>query len=539
MFSQMLQRLAYRAGIATLMLYFAFAAAIVLVLPPVDWVDLFYDDAYYYMGIARNIIDHGFSGFSYPFETNGYQPLWLFCHVVMGRILGTEYLPSINMGLTAFFLVYFCIQARKLGLAFPALISVFVFFMIFDGMESASIPLFAVGFMYSRSWTAKGFLGALLFLSRLDTLALVVASDIVSSRRGKTDLRHWFVILPFAALYFIGNYLYYGVPVPVSGLSKSVGIAYFSNYLAALEYLKLWAVFPAFAVFFLALDFFGIRRMACKAQTQASMLTLLMVAFYYFAFSGWPVWPWYLWPNFLIAFFVIAEFFRVDSGWRFSGFWRSASTWTVGISSALVIAYYLHASATYIGSKVGSAVLAHEAHDSYGRRNLEMIEGLGLMGIHGGFFAMGDRAGSFGYFCGDACRFFHTEGLVADASYLRAMRHDQGYQYFHDVKPDYIVADRERFFEDGDVIGIAEPVQGVAVVSGPYMNCFNRKSLVYAAIFDKQKRYVFKVSDAVGCPDRIVRDFEAVKRKSNGLHYQALPDEYQHGAYALTRRLFM
>jgi hypothetical protein len=36
-------------------------------------------------------------------------------------------------------------------------------------------------------------------------------------------------------------------------------------------------------------------------------------------------------------------------------------------------------------------------------------------------FAMGDRAGSFGFFLGNKFRFLHTEGLVGPTAYYKAL----------------------------------------------------------------------------------------------------------------------
>ncbi len=55
-----------------------------------NWVELIFDDAYYYLGIARNIADHGSSTFLPPFSTNGYQPLWLLILSTTGFLFGTS-----------------------------------------------------------------------------------------------------------------------------------------------------------------------------------------------------------------------------------------------------------------------------------------------------------------------------------------------------------------------------------------------------------------------------------------------------------------
>src|ERR1700733_13996609 len=56
--------------------------------PPAEWVDVLTDDAYYYLGVARQILDTGHSSFLPPFDTNGYQPLWLVLLTATGAIFG-------------------------------------------------------------------------------------------------------------------------------------------------------------------------------------------------------------------------------------------------------------------------------------------------------------------------------------------------------------------------------------------------------------------------------------------------------------------
>ena len=43
-----------------------------------SFINMTADDAFYYLNIAKNIINHSFSSFDGLTETNGYQPLWLF-----------------------------------------------------------------------------------------------------------------------------------------------------------------------------------------------------------------------------------------------------------------------------------------------------------------------------------------------------------------------------------------------------------------------------------------------------------------------------
>ncbi len=93
-------------------------------------------------------------------------------------------------------------------------------------------------------------------------------------------------------------------------------------------------------------------------------------------------------------------------------------------------------------------------------------------------FAMGDRAGSFGFFLGDDSRFLHTEGLVGPTAYYKAMSKDKGIDFVNSLDIRYWVAEREQFIETQQVIGVIEPIQGLSSHLGPYLICFDKKGIV-------------------------------------------------------------
>src|SRR4051812_33860645 len=60
--------------------------------PAEKLADLIFDDAYYYLGVARNIPEGNGSSFGNLVETNGYQPLWL---LILAGIIHVFSLPKI------------------------------------------------------------------------------------------------------------------------------------------------------------------------------------------------------------------------------------------------------------------------------------------------------------------------------------------------------------------------------------------------------------------------------------------------------------
>ncbi|MEI7466244.1 MAG: hypothetical protein WCJ87_12935, partial [Burkholderiales bacterium] len=92
--------------------------------PRLLWVDVIYDDAYYYLGVARNMALSGTSSFLPPFETNGYQPLWLLLLSAAAWLFGAgdRALPIEMICLSMVFMLLFALAAGRLhGRLWPAL----------------------------------------------------------------------------------------------------------------------------------------------------------------------------------------------------------------------------------------------------------------------------------------------------------------------------------------------------------------------------------------------------------------------------------
>src|SRR5690242_10405432 len=66
------------------------SAALVVLTPPSLWVDTLFDDAYYYLGVARHLALGQGSMFAPPLATNGYQPLWLALLSGVALLVGAD-----------------------------------------------------------------------------------------------------------------------------------------------------------------------------------------------------------------------------------------------------------------------------------------------------------------------------------------------------------------------------------------------------------------------------------------------------------------
>ena len=508
----------------------------------IAWVDLILDDAYYYIGIARNLVDHGVSQFSSPLKTNGYQPLWLSLLTVSASLFGTSDTALVTQCYSlsfAFLMIFVYLSRRRYGMAFPALLTILSYsFIVLNGMESALLPALILMFFSAKTWTQKGVMASLLFLGRLDALSVVIANDLyIGLTQRKWELLHYTILLPIVLFYLLFNYFFYGVPVPVSGLQKAIGNFPFENLQVGLGYLSNYkTIIRLFGGIVLvnvlaSRPYFSLR--FCREWSVLTFSTVLC-ATYYSSRSGWIVWPWYYWPIFTLIFYGLLE-----SVLLIKLLLPSPINVRNGLAISILLLNILYTSKIGLNNIVDRWNMVKEAtsgaySSSYSRQNLKLAEYVRLNFPHQVYFAMGDRAGSFGFFLGNEYRFFHTEGLVASYEYYQAMHNDQGLVFADGQGIDYWIAERERFLELGDVIGVIEPIQGRSAHQGPYLLCFSRNAIIldqsyipskYQATNEYEYRYVFDNKGRVTCPDSMYKAFSELKQRYSGIRDFSLPIE--------------
>ena len=509
------------------------------------WVDVLTDDAYYYLGIARNIVEHDSSSFLPPFITNGYQPLWLMVITLNSFIFGTaaDSLVIQNYVLNYVFIFIFVLLSRKYyGLGFPAVITALAFpHIICGGMEVVLIPGFFILFMTASAWQKRGVWATLLFLSRLDALAVVVARDLYFYiKRRNADFRHYYLIIPVICGYALLNFKLFGVMVPVSGLAKAVGNSFAENfYTISLGYIK--TLKTPFAIFLVILAALRLNKKSLADLRFIDELSILFIAYccsmlYYGAKSGWGVWYWYYWPAFLMIFYLTLELaLLIQEQLRTKLKIRQFSSLMMLLAG---VAYTLHLALPFCKSRFELLInpaQAEQLTDSYGRKNLELVEWIANNHIPAqSFFAMGDRAGSFGFFLGNNFRFLHAEGLVGPTAYYQAMSTDAATEFVDALKIDYWIADREQFLETKTVMGVIEPVQGLSAHHGPYLICFDKAGIVldqsysnpHGAVEQIEQRYVFDGHFRTACPTELTETFKLLRAQYSGVKRFSLPYEY-------------
>ncbi|WP_143328407.1 hypothetical protein [Caballeronia terrestris] len=514
------------AAVIGLVAVFAGSVGLILTKPPVVWVDVVYDDAYYYLGVARNVVESGVSSFLPPFKTNGYQPLWLALISASAYLFGTSVTSMAAQVCTLSFLfIFFFLLISKLryGVIFPAASCIgYLPFVMAHSMETAMLPPLFILFLSRGTWKWRGVFGALLFLTRLDALSLIIAKDIVDLvRYRKADFRKYAIIVPVIAIYAWINYSQFHSIFPVSGLAKSIGNVKGQNVAVAVFHLT--AMFFAIAIAAGIAIYAAVTKRRPRFQFPDELATcfiaLVMCVVYYLVNSGWPVWPWYYWPEFLLTYYLILEavgMIRAHSSTLQTRRWYALALLVVALfalvrpalSFPLYRMNFLRLSYADRGAK----------YDAYGAENVRLVQYLHNKGIAPGtFFAMGDRGGSFGFFLGNEYRFLHTEGLVGSYGYYKALRADEGREYVDGLGLDYLVVDRQKYLNEGNVIGVIEPVMPLSARSGVYLLCFDKSAVRFTQEYRSQTRYLLDYKKRVACPAGMTNQFTALKN-----HYGAV-----------------
>ena len=286
---------------AALLLVFIFLSRLIpaITRDNIKWVDVIFDDAYYYLGVVRNIVENGVSAYSAPYETNGYQPLWLLVLCLSASLFGTSDTSLVIqiLSLSFIFVGIFSYASRvKFGCAFPAIAACLSFpYVALYGLETTLIPILVLGLFGAKEWRLKGVLSSLLFLARLDALAFIVVNDVYRYFRKKdVNIRHYFILFPVICIYFFINYKIFGVPVPISGLSKSIGNVIGENISVYAHYALSVRSALGFLVLIFVLNIFSKNKIEIKYLDEIAicLLSVVPISTYYAFMSGWPLWAW-------------------------------------------------------------------------------------------------------------------------------------------------------------------------------------------------------------------------------------------------------
>lgn len=407
-----------RLAICALYALLAFLPHLVVFL---KWGDVrLEDDAYFYLVIARNIVEAGRSTFDLQTLTNGYHPLWQAIIVLQSLVTGPSPLALLVMEV-AMLTVALWLLLDLAGQDNPwieALIAAgFLYVLngiVLGGMEVSALVL---AFMLLLRALARGAAGVVVGLAaaaaigaRIDAALFVVPLVLAVRRPLRQHFEALAVMAVLGAIYAGLNMWMVGTPLPVSGLVKSLGGLQINHMLLA----TLAEVMPA--VWRLLLP--AMIALAVLASAPRGSLPWALALAYpvglaaYFAklllWSSWTIWSWYFFPaaiGYVLVVLVAAPLLRTRLA-EGSAMLRTALV-AAGAMIALVVVLPATQRAT-----------SEKDYTSFRQIYTLAFERLGNV-LAGQRIAIGDRAGSFGWMYRGPVT--HIEGLVSDKAYFEVL----------------------------------------------------------------------------------------------------------------------
>ncbi len=432
----------------------------------------FYDDFYYYLVIAKNIVGSGVSTFDGTTVTNGYHPLWMVVVSMLVWVTGgtdTGFFVAFSVVLLSLTLVFFRLLWRLRGLLFPqspfsgAALLVVMWYSpryFLGGMEVAlALPVaFWLLILLARQPSFEqitprnaamlGFVASLLVLSRLDAVFLVMllvagwAFASGSTLKKKAQQLGWFfcggILL---GLYLLWNLLQYGAFMPVSGQAKQMMRApgfslrppsgiHTEEVLVGLGLLSLSAL-----AYFLWKESRQ-RSNTVRTAVVTMLLFPLLSALVYGVTSDWILFPWYLYTVPILLFAGLHVLSKPLALWLPVARWRSISGITTLAVAVVVVAAVAHSVAglTFNWKVRPFDKLNHATQIAAFVRE------------HPGKYAMGDRAGLVTWMIEQPV--LQLEGLVEDRAFLEHIRREESLNSVLDsYDVDYLIASVYEPFE--------------------------------------------------------------------------------------------
>ncbi len=420
------------------------AAFLYLPLKTVAFPDVFEDDFFYYLVVARHILAGQGSTFDGTHLTNGYHPLWMLVFLVLvplvhGRLLFIVFaLLVTGLVLWTYGSAAACLRQYTTPFAAQCIAAFLAINLVIisGGMEiTLAVPLLFALCRYRllhfqwRPWQALiyGLLAAATVLARLDSalfvlvlalLDLALSSDVPL----RTRLR---AVGPFIAgmspvLLYLGlNLRWFGTAMPISSHAKQ--LRFHHTFTMQPLHTILSQFFPEISTLtrpitlvllcsVLLLAFFGRGRLPTGQRGVVWALLLFMplhLTILSFT-SDWPVWRWYLYP-FLVcglgsAIVLLARTERVFVvRYPYTGF--------------LALLLFLFAAIHITAFNVPDTTNLRSGRYSFYFAATDISD---FAATHPGIYAMGDRAGMVGYYLPDPL--VQTEGLMMDKPFLENIR---------------------------------------------------------------------------------------------------------------------
>lgn len=402
------------------------------------------DDFYYYLKAAQNLAAGRGATFDGTTLTNGYHPLYFLlwtCVSFFVHSLRTVFtlLWLLDVASTAVIFLMarriFCrITAdRFLTNAFAIAVLIPCIATICYQMEvTLALPLgfafLATGFVGSQEYTARrcamlGLLGALTMLARLDAgilvflflVSLVVVTEMRRVLTACNMMSFSLSALPPLCVYFAVNKHYFHEWLPISGSAKQLKHGWLPDVTQLrLSFSHFTLVFLAITVAACVAAFLLRQRLKPQEKTLCIAALLMPLVFYtveIFA-SAWKLWGWYLYAVRFALLASCALMLIVLCRPAINGLEPIRKLAALGWFAPLLLSLAVFA-LMRVHYKVDVAMVSIAKEDTFLKEFAE---------AHPGRYAMGDRAGMFGYL--SPSPLVQTEGLMMDRDYLQHIRRE-------------------------------------------------------------------------------------------------------------------
>jgi hypothetical protein len=422
------------------------------------FLPFFEDDFFYYVVVARNLVDHGVSTFNGIQPTNGYHPLWLLINALLYRIFGDRESLFVVLVLLVWLLVggaYRTLRraqsalhvADGYGLAFALFSVTFMAVVCRTGME-VSLTLFFLALFWHRmaaqplecqtprNAVLSGLLASGVVLSRVDALMVVAVYGALTlykptgTRKAAFRNLLWFGVglLPVAA-YFVFNRIEFGAFLPISGIAKNlkeglIPSASTIKSLLAVRFVNVLLTWPACVMGILFLlhllrrseendssDVGGRRVQLCVLLHPLLFYTVLSIT------SDWPIWTWYLYPLVPIAALLGPTLLEE---------WKQ-------LGSEIVLCGLTAATACFAMLILISLMRPNSTELLLYRQAMELQS---FSKAHPGRYAMGGGAGMPSYLM--SAPMIQLEGLTGDAAFVEIIKRKEPLvKALNDLQVDY------------------------------------------------------------------------------------------------------
>ncbi|APE15209.1 hypothetical protein BOH72_08215 [Mycobacterium sp. WY10] len=416
----------------------------------VDPTVRFFDDFFYYVKPAKNLVDGAGSTYFPGEHTNGYHPLWFLWLAFLWLITGGGTLffglvdVSLMLLMLGFFFLYQRFLRRVTGTALPAAIGAALAAIPLATIATAGVELaltvFAAALLLDvltrkplaqqglKDAAIVGLLAAGLVLSRLDAAILAPGLVVAVGRRW-----NWKMWAAFAAgtspvaMYFAFNILVYGHTGTTSMTAKSLAVYWPPN----LHSLTLDEQMSAAGMIILlaVVVVIGLARRIENADMRriavALAVTPLLQLLFHTVFSGWMLFPWYFYlTDMMLGLGAALISALVASRWPRTPIMRWA------LIPASLVAVVVAAAGVFVGIRPNS----HQAEIAVLARQLQQFAS-----ERPGVYAMGDAAGTPGWIMRQPI--VHLEGLMMSHDFINRIRQRQPLdRVFRDYHVSFYVA---------------------------------------------------------------------------------------------------